>query len=194
MSQRIHRLIEMALALSFNRRLTLFKGARLFGRVRKSAESRVTLGPHARVDGLDVHGRGTLRLGARVEVKNLSIDFGLSDGMVDIADDVYMADGAKLIVFGRLSIGPGSIFGPDVVVVDTVHRHGVGVLLRTSGVDVRDVSIGSNCWIGARVSIMPGVRVHDDVVVGAGSVVTRDCSRHHVYAGVPAKMIKPYES
>jgi acetyltransferase-like isoleucine patch superfamily enzyme len=53
-----------------------------------------------------------------------------------------------------------------------------------------DVEIGTGCWIGARATILGGVRIGDDVVVAAGAVVTRNCEGGGTYAGVPAVRIK----
>ena len=44
--------------------------------------------------------------------------------------------------------------------------------------------------IGANVTILPGVTIEDGVVIGAGSVVTKDCKSNTLYAGVPAKEIR----
>lgn len=193
MMLKLRRTLEMAWALLLNRRIRLSPGARIFGMVKKDAASVLEVGHGARVDGIEIHGRGSLKIGARVEIKNLYVDFGLSDGELVLEDDVFLAYGAKCIVFGRMRVGCGSIFGPDVLLVDTVHRFGRGVPLRASGVDIADVRIGANCWIGGRVCIMPGVCIEDEVVIGAGSVVTKSCSSHRVYGGVPAREIKSYD-
>jgi virginiamycin A acetyltransferase len=50
--------------------------------------------------------------------------------------------------------------------------------------------IGNDVWIGCNSVIMPGVRISDGAVVGAGSVVTKDVPPYAVVAGVPAKIIK----
>jgi maltose O-acetyltransferase len=52
------------------------------------------------------------------------------------------------------------------------------------------VTIGAGCWIGSRVTIMPGVTIGEGVTVAAGAVVTRDCEPDGLYAGVPAKRIR----
>lgn len=54
----------------------------------------------------------------------------------------------------------------------------------------QDVYIGKYCVIGINSIIMPGVKISDHVVVGAGSVVTKDISAHCIVAGNPAKVIK----
>lgn len=53
-----------------------------------------------------------------------------------------------------------------------------------------DTYIGKNCVIGINSIIMPGVRIGDEVVVGAGSVVTKDIPSNTAVAGNPARVLK----
>jgi acetyltransferase-like isoleucine patch superfamily enzyme len=53
-----------------------------------------------------------------------------------------------------------------------------------------DTYIGERCFIGARALILPGVRVGDGSIVGAGSVVTRDVPPATIVAGNPAKVLR----
>jgi len=55
------------------------------------------------------------------------------------------------------------------------------------------IEIGSNCFIGTRSVILPGVRIGDNCVVGAGSVVTRSVPDNTVVAGAPARVICTYD-
>lgn len=68
--------------------------------------------------------------------------------------------------------------------------HGVG----PAGIDHTRVSapvtIGDRCWLGAHVTVLPGVTIGDDVIVAAGAVVTRDLAGGAVYGGVPARLIR----
>jgi len=54
----------------------------------------------------------------------------------------------------------------------------------------KKTSIGKRCFIGARSIILPGVTIGDHVIVGAGSVVTKDVKSNCIVAGNPAKIIK----
>ncbi len=54
----------------------------------------------------------------------------------------------------------------------------------------RDTYIGKRCFIGANAIIMCGVRVGDNVVVGSGSIVTKDIPSNCIVAGNPARIIK----
>ncbi|PQO32846.1 acyltransferase [Bremerella cremea] len=53
-----------------------------------------------------------------------------------------------------------------------------------------DTRIGSNCFIGGRSIVMPGITVGDGSIVGAGSVVTKDVPPGSIVAGNPAKVIR----
>ena len=53
-----------------------------------------------------------------------------------------------------------------------------------------NVTIGDNCWIGIKASIMGPVNIGENVVVGANSLVNRDLPPHSIAIGVPAQVIK----
>lgn len=52
------------------------------------------------------------------------------------------------------------------------------------------VTIGHDVWIGHKAIVLPGIRIGNGVVIGAGSVVTRDVAPYAIVAGVPAKQIR----
>jgi acetyltransferase-like isoleucine patch superfamily enzyme len=56
----------------------------------------------------------------------------------------------------------------------------------------KNVVIGKNCFIGANSIILPGVIIGNEVVVAAGSVVTKDVPSNSIVAGNPAKTIKKH--
>ena len=57
----------------------------------------------------------------------------------------------------------------------------------------KEIRIKKNAWIGARVSILPGVTIGENAIVGTGSVVTKDVPDDAVVVGVPAKIVKMIE-
>lgn len=52
------------------------------------------------------------------------------------------------------------------------------------------ITIGNNCWLGASVTICPGVTIGDGCVIGAGAVVTKDMPANSLVLGVPAKAVR----
>jgi virginiamycin A acetyltransferase len=51
------------------------------------------------------------------------------------------------------------------------------------------VTIGNDCWIGARVTILPRVHIGDGAIVAAGAVVTKDVAPYSIVGGVPARVM-----
>lgn len=54
----------------------------------------------------------------------------------------------------------------------------------------KPIAIGNNVYIGNNVILLPGVNIGDNVIVGAGAVVSRDIPDNSVAVGVPARVIK----
>lgn len=54
----------------------------------------------------------------------------------------------------------------------------------------KPITVGDNVYIGIRSIIMPGVSIGNNVIIAAGSVVTKDLSDNGIYGGVPARLIK----
>ena len=55
------------------------------------------------------------------------------------------------------------------------------------------VVIGDDVWIGGNVTVLPGVHIGNNVVIGAGSVVTRDIPGNSLALGVPARVVRQLE-
>lgn len=89
-------------------------------------------------------------------------------------------------------IGNDVMMGPDCLIYTTMHRFDrTDIPMREQGYSpVRSVVIGDDCWIGSRVTILPGVTLGRGCVVGAGAVVTRDVPAYAVVGGVPARVLK----
>ncbi len=84
-----------------------------------------------------------------------------------------------------IRIGDDTIFAPGVQIQSANHVIGDLASYESSG----PVIIGCRCWIGANAVILPGVILGDDVVVGAGAVVTKGFPGKTVLVGVPAHPI-----
>ena len=62
--------------------------------------------------------------------------------------------------------------------------------IREQGVSHKGIKIGSNCWIGAKVTILDGAVVGDGCVIAAGAVVRGTFPENCVIGGVPARILK----
>jgi len=84
-----------------------------------------------------------------------------------------------------ITIGENTIFANNVTVVSNNHD-----LYDKDKYIAKPVVIGNECWLGAGVTILPGVTLGNNVVVGANSVVTKSFPKNMIVAGNPAKVIK----
>lgn len=87
-----------------------------------------------------------------------------------------------------ISIGADCHIAMFTTIITSSHDVGAaGVTHRRSSAPV---TIGDRVWLGAHVTVLPGVTIGDDVVVAAGAVVARDLPAGAVYGGVPARRIR----
>ncbi len=90
---------------------------------------------------------------------------------------------------GRIIIGDFVSLAPEVFITTSDYQFVAGQNFRSQPRTERDVHIGNDVWLGARVVVTAGVRIGDGCIVGAGAVVTKDLPPGVIAAGVPARVI-----
>lgn len=119
------------------------------------------------------------------------------EGRLIVGDRVLIGAGVNVRAAGGIiRIGAGSGIGQHSVVVAANHQTTLGQkYLYTPWDESRTgVDIGDNVWIAAGCVILPGARIGDNSVVGAGSVVGGEIPANEIWAGVPARKIKAVPS
>ena len=92
---------------------------------------------------------------------------------------------------GGITIGDGTMLGPNTVLVSVEHGHAdTDVPMWCQPLTYATITIGADVWIGANVVIRGGVTVGDGAIIGAGSVVTSDVPTKTVVAGNPAAVLR----
>lgn len=114
----------------------------------------------------------------------------LNGDRVTIGDRVGFNYGCYVNGYGGLTIGDRSIFGPYTMIHTANHEMDLGSPIQDQGWASGHVTIGPDCWIGMGVSILPGVRIGEGCVIGAGSVVAKDLPDFSIAVGNPAKVIR----
>lgn len=102
---------------------------------------------------------------------------------------IYIGLGSWLALVGKLHIGKGTIIAPRLKVHTYNHNYKGDMLPYNSENIIEDVYIGENVWIGADVTIMPGVHIGEGAIVAASSCVTKDVPPLSIVGGCPAKII-----
>jgi acetyltransferase-like isoleucine patch superfamily enzyme len=88
--------------------------------------------------------------------------------------------------YGGLEIGDDVSIGNGVSIVTSAHPYRNHAVIREARLESAPVRIGSNVWIGMKASILQGVVIGSDVVVGAHSLVTKSIPSNSISVGVPA--------
>ena len=87
---------------------------------------------------------------------------------------------------GNIIIGKDFMSGPNVCIMAGNHGKKLGIPMNKQDTNSIGIIIGDDVWVGSNSTILDGVRVGDHVVIGAGSVVTRDLPKFSICVGNPA--------
>lgn len=139
---------------------------RLSWRLRRGLLTRYgwQFGAGTQIDGFR-YAYGTVRIGSGTYVNR----------------DGYFEGEAPITIGDQVSIGPGVTF------LTVGHR--IGPSSRRAGAfDIRPVTVEDGAWIGANVTVLPGVRIGAGAVVAAGAVVTQNVPPNTLVAGIPARV------
>jgi acetyltransferase-like isoleucine patch superfamily enzyme len=102
-----------------------------------------------------------------------------------IGERTYVNSPAHIDLSAPVRIGARCAIGHHLVLITTNHALGPA-RARAGALERLPVTIGDGVWVGARVTILPGVRIGDGAFVAAGSVVTRDVPPNARVGGNPA--------
>ncbi|MBR3836877.1 MAG: acyltransferase [Clostridia bacterium] len=123
--------------------------------------------------------------------RNINIDRGARFAMTTTIGD-NSGIGANSKLYGTVKIGDNVMMGPECYVYAYNHNtERTDIPMNRQGIAAeKPVEIGSDVWIGSRVTILPGVRIGEGAIIGAASVVTKDVPPYAVVGGNPAKVLK----
>ncbi|MDU1904686.1 MAG: sugar O-acetyltransferase [Dysgonomonas sp.] len=113
-------------------------------------------------------------------------DYGYN---IEIGENFFANMGLTILDEAKVIVGDNVFVAPHVGIYTAGHP--LDVERRNKGLEyARPVTIGNNVWLGAQVSILPGVTIGDNTVIGAGSVVTKDIPANVLAAGNPCRIIR----
>ncbi len=108
---------------------------------------------------------------------------------ISIGDDVYINFGCVILDCGQVRIGNNTLIGPNVGLFSG--NHSTDAEERAAGGLIpKPITIGNRVWLCGNVTVVPGVAIGDDTIIGAGSVVTRDIPSGVIAAGNPCRVLR----
>ena len=143
---------------------------------------------------LQIGGRGRIELGRFVWLGH-GTKIRCHEGIIEIGAKTVLGQECTISAYRRVRIGEQCVIADRAMFID--FDHGVVEVerpIRLQGIYTREVEVGSNVWVGYGACILRGVRIGDNAIVGANSVVTKDVPANAVVAGVPARVIRMREA
>lgn len=143
-------------------------------------------------NGVLVFHAENISIGNNVYIGHNTIIKGYYKNEMVIGDHTCIGQGCFLHSGGGIEIGKTVGIGPMVKILTSVHKE-EGDLSRPvlfCDLEFDKVIIEDGCDIGIGSIILPGVKIGEGSIVGAGSVVTKDVEPYAVVAGVPAKVLR----
>ncbi len=108
---------------------------------------------------------------------------------ITIGNDVYINFGCVILDCGQVTIGNNTLIGPNVGLFSGNHTTDAEERA-AGGLIPKPITIGNRVWLCGNVSIVPGVSIGDDTIIGAGSVVTHDIPSGVIAAGNPCRVLR----
>ncbi|MEJ7928739.1 sugar O-acetyltransferase [Ramlibacter sp. AN1015] len=112
-------------------------------------------------------------------------DYG---SQIELGEQVFFNFNCVVLDVCRVAVGARTLIGPAVQIYTALHP--LDAVQRRTLEYGRPVEIGCDVWIGGGALILPGVRVGDRAVIGAGAVVTRDVPPDVFAAGNPCRVLR----
>lgn len=111
-------------------------------------------------------------------------DFGQ---FTTFGQNVFVNFGCSFMDRGGITIEDGALIGPQVQLITENHAERPE---DRAYVYSRPIYIRCKAWIGAGATVLPGVTIGANAIVGAGSVVTKDVPDDTIVAGIPARVVR----
>jgi acetyltransferase-like isoleucine patch superfamily enzyme len=138
---------------------------------------------------IELHGSRNIRFGRGALIYPGVYLETQGNGVITLGDDVVLSRGVHIVAFDRVSLGDRCMVGEYASLRDANHKLDE-VSVRHAGHVSAPIEIGCNVWIGRGATVLKGIHIGDNSVVGANAVVTKAVAAHQVVGGVPAKPLR----
>lgn len=155
---------------------------------------KIELGDNVVVDDnclLDAKGTDNagIRIGDNVYIGRNTI-LSCKNGDIVLGDRVNLGFNSEVFSGSRVTLGAGTLVAAYCYFIGGDHDADLGEEIVNQGASSRGIEVGANCWFGAGVKVLDGVKIGDHSMFGAGAVVTRDIPEYAVAVGLPARVVR----
>lgn len=113
-------------------------------------------------------------------------DYGYN---IEIGENFYANHNLIILDGNKVKFGDNVFIAPNCAFYTAGHP--LDFVTRNKGLEyAKPIEVGDNVWIGGNVVVLPGVKIGNNCVIGAGSIVTKDIPDNSVAVGNPCKVIK----
>lgn len=113
-------------------------------------------------------------------------DYGFN---IQIGENFYSNHNLTILDANKVTFGDNVFIGPNCGFYTAGHP--IEADIRNKGLEyAKPIVVGNNVWLGGNVIVLPGIKIGDNTVIGAGSVVTKDIPSNVVAVGNPCRVIK----
>lgn len=117
-------------------------------------------------------------------------DYGYN---ISVGKNFYSNHNLVILDCAKVSFGDNVFIAPNCGFYTAGHP--LEASERNKGLEyARPITVGDNVWFGANVSVLPGVTIGDNCVIGAGSVVNKDIPANSLAVGNPCKVIRTIDN
>jgi len=142
-------------------------------------------------DGVRIFLPERVEIGDDVYIGHDTILKGYFDKRLIIGSGTWIGPQCFIYAAGGISIGQNVGIGPGVVIITSAHKDMPNdEPILHQAIDFSPVHLDDGCDIGARTSILKGVRIGKGAQIGASAVVTHDVPDRAVAAGIPARILR----
>lgn len=118
--------------------------------------------------------------------QSFECDYGYN---IEIGENFYSNHNLVILDANKVVFGDNVFIGPNCGFYTACHP--LDAETRNKGLEyAKPIKVGNDVWFGGNVVVLPGVKIGNNVVIGAGSVVTKDIPENSIAVGNPCKVIK----
>lgn len=169
--------------VSFGKNLTLRHPYKI------SIDDNVVIDDNCMLDAKGIDNKGILIQSGSFIGRNSILS--CKNGNIIIEKNVNIGFNSEIFSASNVTVGENTLIAAYVYVVGGDHKYNLADKpISEQGRVSKGITIGKNCWLGAKSVILDGVKIGDNSIIGAGAVVNQDIPPFSIAVGIPAKVIK----